>query len=71
LNCVKEIDMAVLYAEAYDAGFTAGSATPRLTYEASWANFVAASGGVVLPIDLADEFKRGWSSAMAYQMDAY
>jgi len=63
--------MAVLYSEAYDAGFNAGQKTPKKPFETAWAEFVAASGGVVLPVDLLDEFKRGWSSAIAYQMDAY
>ncbi len=61
--------MAVLFKEAYDAGFNAAMQKPRIKFDDAWAAWSAAN--LPLPIDLADEFKRGWSSAISYQMDAY
>lgn len=62
--------MAVLAHEAYEAGFTAGAATPRVSFETAWAAYNV-GGKANLPITLIDEFKRGYSSAMSQRMGSY
>lgn len=62
--------MAILASEAYEAGYTAGAANPRITFDAAWATFNAGNRAAN-PITLYDEFKRGYSSAMSFRMQAY
>lgn len=60
--------MAVLYSEAYNAGYNAG-ALKGANYDNDWAAFTAQFGS--LPIQLEIEFKKGFSSALSYRMDSY
>ncbi len=61
--------MAVLLNEAREAGFTAGS-KKGANFDTDWAAF-AAEFHADLPVELKDEFKKGFSSALSYRMDSY